>query len=75
MIFQSLRRKVLRRLEDVSVRHLVLTLKTGHSVEIDGPCVVKVLSCDMGRALVGFDAPPTTRILRSELMKDATTVA
>ena len=50
---------------------LVLTRKVGESVKVDGPCVIHIGKID-GRGFVrlAFDAPLTTKVLRSELEDD-----
>jgi carbon storage regulator len=46
---------------------LVLTRKAGESIEMDGPGKITVLEIDRGAVKIGMEAPPTVRILRSEL--------
>jgi len=46
---------------------LVLTRKTGESIEMDGPGKITVLEIDRGAVKIGMEASPEVRILRSEL--------
>lgn len=46
---------------------LILSRKEEESVEIGENIVIKVISIDKGNVKLGFDAPPQTLILRSEL--------
>ena len=46
---------------------LVLTRRSGQSIQIDSNIRVIVVSVSNGRAKLGFEAPDDVRILRSEL--------
>ena len=46
---------------------LILSRKEEESVVIGDNIVIKVISIDKGNVKLGFDAPPQTLILRSEL--------
>ncbi|HIY44289.1 MAG TPA: carbon storage regulator [Candidatus Helicobacter avistercoris] len=46
---------------------LILSRKEEESVVIGDNIIIKVISIDKGNVKLGFDAPPQTLILRSEL--------
>lgn len=46
---------------------LILSRKEEESVVIGENIIIKVISIDKGNVKLGFDAPPQTLILRSEL--------
>ena len=46
---------------------LVLTRKSGESVQIDAAIQIKVISIGTGRVRLGISAPDHVRIFRSEL--------
>lgn len=46
---------------------LVLTRKKGEQVRIDGPCLIEVLELRGDKVRIGFIAPETTTIVRTEL--------
>ena len=46
---------------------LVLSRKPGQAVEIEGGITVTLVEVEGGRVRLGFDAPASVRILRSEL--------
>jgi carbon storage regulator len=48
---------------------LVLSRMTNEKIIVNGPCVITVVHADGLRLKLGFDAPPTTRIWREEVMK------
>lgn len=46
---------------------LLLTRKTGESIQVDGPATITIERQKGNRTVVGISAPASTRILRSEL--------
>lgn len=46
---------------------LVLSRKEGEQVRIDGPCLIEVLELRGDKVRIGFIAPETTKIIRTEL--------
>lgn len=52
---------------------LVLTRKNGESIKIGKDITVTVLGVDKGRVRLGFEAPESVRILRTELESYAET--
>lgn len=51
---------------------LVLTRKTGETIQIGDSIVIKVISCGRGKAKIGIEAPVATRVLRGELAEAMT---
>lgn len=48
---------------------LVLSRKSNESITVDGPAEIIVLRVDSGRVKLGFRAPGTTKVLRTEVVK------
>lgn len=46
---------------------LVLTRGENQSIRLDGPGTITIVRCSGSSVRVGIDAPPTTKIVRSEL--------
>lgn len=49
------------------LKNLVLTRGLDESVQVDGPCLITVVQCKKRGARLLFTAPPTTKIVRSEI--------
>lgn len=49
---------------------LVLTRKSGETINIGDGVVVRVISCNRGRVKLGFEADRSVRIWRGELTDD-----
>ena len=48
---------------------LVLLRKSGQSIEVDGPCTITLLGWHGRQARIGIEGPPSTNVLRSELVE------
>ena len=48
---------------------LVLTRKTGETIQIGDSVVIKVISVGRGKVKLGIDAPDHIRVLRGELLE------
>jgi carbon storage regulator len=53
---------------------LVLSRRVGEVIVVDGRIRIKVTSINHAKVHIGIDAPPTVRILRSEIGDRASTV-
>ena len=50
---------------------LSLGRQVGDCVYVDGPCLIRVSEIGGGKTRLAFHAPPTTKVLRTELLTNA----
>jgi carbon storage regulator len=48
---------------------LVVTRKPGQSITVDGQAVITLVEMRAGTVRIGVEAPPTTKVLRTELLE------
>jgi len=48
---------------------LVLSRKPGQSITVDGHAVITLVEIQPGKVRIGVEAPPTTKVLRTELLE------
>jgi len=48
---------------------LVLSRKPGQSITVDGHAVITLVEMRPGSVRIGIEAPPTTKVLRTELLE------
>jgi carbon storage regulator len=48
---------------------LVVARKPGQSITVDGQAVITLVEMRSGTVRIGIEAPPTTKVLRTELLE------